>query len=57
MKIKRLCDLSKKDIEKYVKELAEIVQRPEFICRDCCRAAVSKKNLCKPMKLPEKESE
>jgi hypothetical protein len=53
MKIKKLCDLGKKEIEKNLPQIAEIVKYPEYICRDCCRVSGSKKNLCKPTNLPE----
>ena len=42
----------KKDIEKGVNELAHIVGKPRFICKDCARAAHAKSFLCKAVKLP-----
>jgi hypothetical protein len=47
-----LCDWSKKDIERDLAELAEIVAQPRFICKKCARSANSGKYLCKPKRLP-----
>lgn len=52
MKIKKsLCDLSKKEIKEFEKELAEFVMNPKFICEKCIRVSSEKKLLCKPSKL------
>lgn len=53
MKIKRLCNLSKKDIDKHWKEIADILRQPTHVCRNCCRVANHKKRLCNPEKLAE----
>ncbi|WP_165786995.1 hypothetical protein [Pseudohalioglobus lutimaris] len=50
---KSLCKWKKKEIEKGVDELADIVHRPRFVCKDCARAAHDKGHLCKAMKLPQ----
>ena len=47
-----LCKWKKKEIEKGVHELAHIIDKPRFICKDCARAANDKGYLCKPIKLP-----
>ena len=49
---KSLCKWKKKEIEKGVHELAHIVDKPRFICKDCARAAHAKGFLCKAVKLP-----
>ena len=49
---KTLCKWKKKEIEKNVHELAQIVDKPRFICKDCARCAHNKNFLCKPTKLP-----
>jgi hypothetical protein len=49
---KSLCKWKKKEIEKGLRELAHIVDKPRFICKDCARAAHDKNYLCKPIKLP-----
>jgi len=50
-KIKTICSLSKKDIEKDFKEICEIVKNPKYICLKCGRIANQKNNLCKPEKM------
>ncbi|HAC89716.1 MAG TPA: hypothetical protein DCF63_03665 [Planctomycetaceae bacterium] len=52
MKIKKLCDLNKKEIEKHFAQVAMIVQSPLYVCRQCCRVANCQKHLCKPTELP-----
>ena len=47
-----LCKWKKKEIEKGLHELAQIVDKPRFICKDCARSAHNKAFLCKPVKLP-----
>ncbi|MBA6348394.1 MULTISPECIES: hypothetical protein [unclassified Colwellia] len=49
---KALCKWKKKDIEKSLHELARIVDKPCFICKDCARSANSKDFLCKAIILP-----
>ena len=49
---KSLCKWKKKDIEKYLNELAHIVDKPFYVCKDCARASHNKAFLCKPIKLP-----
>ena len=49
---KSLCKLKKKEIEKKLHELAHIVDKPRYICKDCARSAHDKNFLCKPIKLP-----
>ena len=49
---KSLCKWKKKDIEKDLHELAHIVDKPRFICKECARAAHAKGFLCKARKLP-----
>ncbi len=51
MKIKKLCDLHKKDIEKHKDEIVQILRKPTYVCRNCCRVANDKRHLCKPEKL------
>lgn len=49
---KSLCKWKKKDIEKSVDQLAVMVNKPRFVCKDCARAANDKAHLCKAVKLP-----
>jgi hypothetical protein len=49
---KALCKWKKKEIEKGLHELAHIVDKPRFMCKDCARSAHDKGFLCKPVKLP-----
>lgn len=51
MKIKKLCDLSRKEVEKNFEQVVAIVSHPSFVCIDCCRSANEKKKLCKPRKI------
>ncbi len=53
---KSLCKLKKKDIEKKLHELADIVNNPRYICKDCARSANHKQFLCKAIKLPEQQT-
>ncbi|OKY26607.1 hypothetical protein [Thalassotalea sp. PP2-459] len=48
---KSLCKWKKKDIEKNIHIITQIVVQPRFACKDCARAAHSKGFLCKPTKL------
>jgi len=50
--VKSLCKLKKKEIEKNLHELAHIVDKPRYICKDCARSAHDKNYLCKAIKLP-----
>jgi len=52
-KIKTLCDLEKKDIEKRLDQISRIVSEPQYVCRKCARAAKRKVYLCKPQKISE----
>ena len=49
---KALCKWKKKDFENRLHELAHIVDKPRFICKDCARSAHDKGFLCKAIKLP-----
>ena len=52
MKIKKtLCDLSKKEIKEFDKELKKIVKDPKYICEKCVRVSSEKDLLCKPQKI------
>ncbi|WP_448247902.1 hypothetical protein [Thalassotalea agariperforans] len=48
---KSLCKWKKKDIEKHVHELMQIVEKPRYFCKECARAAHNKGFLCKPTNL------
>lgn len=48
---KSLCKWKKKDIEKNVHELIQIVDKPRYLCKDCARVAHDKGFLCKPINL------
>jgi hypothetical protein len=50
-KQKTLCDWDKKRIEKKLSKLVGLIENPEYICRDCARAANKKEILCKPIRL------
>ena len=54
---KTLCDWSRKDIERDLERLAEIVRAPRWICRKCARAASADRYLCKPRPLPGEAEE
>lgn len=47
---KTLCELSKKEIKEFEKEIWEIVKEPKFMCEKCARVSGEKKILCKPQK-------
>ena len=49
---KSLCKWKKKEIEKDFHELARIIDKPRFVCKDCARSAHDKRFLCKPIALP-----
>jgi hypothetical protein len=51
---KTLCDWDKKEIEKNLDKLIQIIENPRFICRKCARSAHIAHHLCKPVKI-EKE--
>lgn len=51
---KKLCKVSRKDIESNYKEYTELTNDPEHICKKCKRTARLEKNLCKPKKLNPK---
>ncbi len=53
MKVKKLCSVEKKDIEKNLADLAPLLKKPKHVCLRCCRTAKSKKNLCKPVPIPD----
>lgn len=50
-KKKEICKWDKKRIKKEFALLAEIVSNPDYICKDCGRAASDKKYLCESKKL------
>lgn len=49
---KALCKWKKKEIEQGLHELARLVDKPRYICKDCARCAHDKAFLCKGVKLP-----
>lgn len=49
--MKTLCDLDKKEIEKNLREIMKIVNRPEYVCRKCARAANKEEHICKPVRI------
>ena len=54
MKIKKsLCDLTKKEIKEFEKELKSIVTNPKYMCEKCVRVSSEKKLLCKPQKITD----
>ncbi len=53
---KNLCKWSKKNIEKNMASLREIVARPRFVCAKCARVAADKKPLCKPVPLEQNDT-
>jgi hypothetical protein len=51
-KNKHLCKMVRKDyLKENLKEYAEIVKNPKYICTKCGRVSVAKKYLCKPKEL------
>jgi len=50
-KIKSLCDLDKKEIEKNLIEIIPLVIKPKYICTKCARVANSEDLLCKAVKI------
>lgn len=48
---KTLCDWDKKEIEKNMDALIQIIENPRFICRKCARSAHDAIHLCKPFKI------
>ncbi|MEM1296483.1 MAG: hypothetical protein AAGH89_14035 [Verrucomicrobiota bacterium] len=51
---KTLCDLGKKNLEKYAIKLRER-GGPDYICKKCARVAHNRKLLCKATKLRFKD--
>jgi hypothetical protein len=51
LKIKTLCELEKKDIDKNIGDLIRFVNDPKYICRKCARVAIKENILCKPIKI------
>lgn len=49
--MKEFCKLSKKDIAKEFRTIAEDVRHPKFVCIKCARAAENSKRLCKPVSI------
>jgi hypothetical protein len=49
--MKTLCELKRKDINKYFDVLAEEQPRGGYLCRECLRYASEKKRLCAPVSL------
>jgi hypothetical protein len=47
-KIKRMCKLDKKTLDKCFDAVADSVREPSHICRKCAHVANRKKKLCKP---------
>ncbi|MFO7821493.1 MAG: hypothetical protein R6V56_05510 [Lentisphaeria bacterium] len=54
---KKLCKLSRKDIEKNFPEYVELTNDPVYICKKCKRTAKQEKNLCKPKKIKTADAE
>ncbi len=50
-KIKRMCKLDKKELEKNFAEFRDLVKEPTNVCEKCARVSRSKKTLCKPIAL------
>lgn len=50
-KIKPLCKWKESQYVKELELLKQIVAEPQFVCRECGRAAGEKKWLCKPVRL------
>ena len=48
---KQLCKLSQ-SAKKNFEVITSLVDRPRFVCTDCCRAANEKKRLCEPKRIP-----
>lgn len=48
---KSLCKWKKKTIERNMRELIHLVDKPRFLCKDCARVAHDKEFLCNPIKL------
>jgi hypothetical protein len=46
-----ICEWSQDDIAKDFGKLKKMVQNPQFVCKNCGRAAEKKKWLCKPKRL------
>lgn len=51
--MKTLCDLNKKEIEKRLPEVAELVSGAKYMCRKCARSASKKNLLCSPVKISQ----
>jgi hypothetical protein len=50
-KFKTLCDLDKKEIEKRLEEVTNIILNPKYMCRKCARVSAKKDYLCKPQRI------
>jgi len=51
IKIDKMCDLRRKDVEEHIDQLIKEVQSAKFICKKCARTASKKEYLCKSQKI------
>lgn len=49
--MKCLCDLDKKEIEKKLERIKQMVNAPKYVCRKCARAANKEDYVCKPVRI------
>lgn len=50
---KSLCKWTKSEVTSRLAELAEMVDRPDYLCGKCARTSSIKKTLCKPTRIDE----
>ncbi len=49
--MKSLCKLTRKEVEKNIKNLVKDVVKPRYYCEKCARVSKKKEHLCKPVKI------
>jgi len=52
---KTLCEWNKEKLKEDFDSYKKLVGVPKFVCKKCGRAALDKKNLCKPEELQGKK--
>jgi hypothetical protein len=48
--------MNKKEIEKDIRQIMTVVNKPKYICVKCARASNEKRLVCKPVKIKDNKS-